>query len=481
MSEASATTAADGTGQGDGGWLASSQHQAWITDQALRLLEFFAASVDGSGRFVELDDDRRALPGGCPPAPGRRQNLLTVTRAVHSYALGEMLGIPGCRAVVDRGLSTIWSEHRDSEAGGYVEAIGLDGAGDAGAGDAGAGDAGAGDAGAGDTTKAAYGHAHVLLAAASALAAGHAQAAALFDDALAVIDEHFWSDEDGAAATEAYDGEWRAVEAYRGANSNMHLCESLLAAAEVGERPDLAERAARLAARFIDGEARAHGWLLPEHYDLSWQPMLEYNRDRLDDAFRPYGATVGHALEWSRLVVCAALATGRLEGDWFLEASEAMFDRGVAVGWDATHGGLAYTVDWNGAPANPDHYWWPVAEGIATSSYLLRVTGRERYEAWYRNFWEYAAEHLIDHERGGWYPQFDQTNRRKVHPWYGKPDIYHSLQACLLPILPVASSAVGAVRRMGARAPSAANARGLARAFSAGPSAADFDATGDRD
>ena len=48
-------------------------------------------------------------------------------------------------------------------------------------------------------------------------------------------------------------------------------------------------------------------------------------------------------------------------------------------------------------------------------------------------FWEFAAAHLIDHERGGWYPMLDEHNVRKSHPWYGKPDIYHSLQACLLP------------------------------------------------
>ncbi|HUA03940.1 MAG TPA: AGE family epimerase/isomerase [Solirubrobacteraceae bacterium] len=417
---------------GGDSWLESPQHKAWATEQALRLLSFFTASVDSNGWFVELDDYGRPLPTGCPPATGPRQNLLTVTRAVHSYALGEMLGIPGCRSVVDRGLTAVWSQHRDAVAGGYIEAVGRGGA--------------------GDTTKAAYGHAHVLLAAASALAAGHADASAIFDDALAVIDERFWSEADGAASTEAYDREWQPLEPYRGANSNMHLCESLLAAAEVGERPDLAERAARLASRFIDGQARAHGWLLPEHYDTSWQPMLDYNRDHLDDPFRPYGATIGHSLEWSRLVICARVATGRSE-EWFLEASEAMFERAVSVGWDGSHGGLAYTVDWDGAPANPDHYWWPVAEGIATSSYLLRITGRDLYESWYRTFWEYAATYLIDRERGGWHPELDRENRRKVHPWYGKPDIYHSLQACLLPLLPVASSAVGAVRRLAGAAP----------------------------
>lgn len=436
MTKTTPTTTPGMAMPGDVSWLDSPQHRAWVTDQALGLLSFFRGSLDAAGGFTELDDDGRPLPTGCPPASSPRQNLLTVTRAVHSYAIAEMLGIPGCRRVVDAGLATVWEQHRDTTAGGYVEATG--------------------SAGAIDTTKTAYGHAHVLLAAAGAVAAGHAHAAALFDDALEVIDEHFWSEEDGAAAAEACDREWRMLEPYRGANSNMHLCESLLAAAEVGERPDLAERAARLAARFIDGQARAHGWLLPEHYDLSWQPMLDYHRDRLDDPFRPYGATIGHSLEWSRLVICCGLATGGLDG-WYLEASEALFERGVSVGWDADRGGLAYTVDWNGRPANADHYWWPIAEGAATSSYLLRVTGRGDYEEWYRTFWEYAATHLIDHERGGWYPQLDAANRRKVHPWYGKPDIYHCLQACLLPMLPVASSVVGAIRRRdrGALAPEA--------------------------
>jgi mannose/cellobiose epimerase-like protein (N-acyl-D-glucosamine 2-epimerase family) len=363
------------------------------------------------------------MPTGCPPATSPRQNLLTVTRAIHCYALGEILGIPGCQTVVDHGLRTLWDDHRDAQAGGYMEAVGLGGAGDA--------------------TKAAYGHAFVVLAASAALAAGHARAAVLLDDALAVIDERFWSEDDGAACAEAYDRGWVELEPYRGANSNMHLCESMLAAAEVTRRPDLARRALRLTARFIDDNARRHDWLLPEHYDPNWQPMLDYNSERLDDPFRPYGATVGHSIEWSRLVVCVGLAGGDLS-DALIALSESMFARAVDVGWDAEHGGLAYTVDWSGTPANRDHYWWPVAEGIATSAYLLRVTGLEIYETWYRRFWEYAATHLIDHERGGWFAILDERNRRKVHPWYGKPDLYHSLQACLLPALPVSSSMVGA-------------------------------------
>ena len=420
-------------------WLASDEHRTWAVAQAVGLLAFFRASVDAGGWFVELDDDGDPLPTGCPPATRPRQNLLTVTRVVHSYALGEMLGIPGCAAIVDHGLSTLWDKHRDPSAGGYIEAVGHDGH--------------------DDTTKAAYGHAHVLLAASSALAAGHASAAALFDDVLAVIDEHFWSDDESASA-EAFDRGWRELEAYRGANSNMHLCEGLLAATEAGARPELAQRAARLATKFVDGHARENGWLLPEHYDLSWTPRLDYNHDHLDDPFRPYGATIGHSLEWARLAICTGLAAGQRD-DRLLAAAEALFDRAVTLGWEQRHGGLAYTVDWTGAAANPDHYWWPIAEGIATSAYLLRVTGREIYETWYRRFWEFAATHLVDHTRGGWYPQLDVRNRRKEHPWYGKPDIYHALQACLLPILPPAASAAGAIRahRRRQRAPPALRTR----------------------
>jgi mannose/cellobiose epimerase-like protein (N-acyl-D-glucosamine 2-epimerase family) len=349
-----------------------------------------------------------------------------VTRAVHSFAAGEMLGIPGCAAVVERGLETLWTEHRDARRGGYIAAVGRGG-------------------GEGDTTKPGYGHAHVLLAAAAGTAAGHTAAAELLDDVLEVLDEHFWSEADGASSAEDYDADWNELEAYRGVNSNMHLCESLLAAGTATNSSELCRRALRIVMTFIDGYAREHGWLIPEHYDTSWRPMLEHNHDRLDDPFRPYGATIGHSLEWSRLVLGAGTANGGIT-DELLAMSEALFERGVRDGWQEPGGGLVYTVGWDGTPANRDRYWWPVAEGIQTSSYLARLTGKPIYETWYRRFWEYADAHLIDHERGGWYAILDESNARKVHPWYGKPDIYHSLQAYLLPLLPPAPSLLAAAR-----------------------------------
>jgi len=107
----------------DGAWLRSPTHHAWATAQAIALLEFFRPTVDAGGAFFELDDDGRPLPDGAPPSRAPQQNLLTVTRAVHCYAAGEMLGIPGCGTVVEQGLDALWESHRDPIAGGYLSAV----------------------------------------------------------------------------------------------------------------------------------------------------------------------------------------------------------------------------------------------------------------------------------------------------------------------------------------------------------------------
>lgn len=405
-------------------WLGSPTHRAWLLGQATRLLDFFRPTLDERGRFVELDDDGRAMHAVGPPGSVAPQSLLTVARAVHSYALGELLDVPGCRPIVERGLDALWDEHRDGDAGGYFDAVG------------------------GTqpvvAVKSAYGHAFVLLAASSAIAAGHDGARRLYADVRGVIDARFWSEQEGASR-ESFSPEWTELEPYRGANSNMHLCEAFLAAADATGESELATRASRIARLLIDGHARSNGWMLPEHYDPAWQPRYGYNRDRLDDPFRPYGVTVGHLLEWSRLLLSSWLATGERDG-WLLEAAGQLFDRAVDVGWDDEHGGLRYTVDWDGSPANDDHYWWPVAEGIGVSALLLQLTGDVAYERWYRKFWDFAALHLVDHVRGGWYPELDSRNRRKAGPWHGKPDLYHALQCCLLPLLAPAPAVAGALR-----------------------------------
>ena len=133
--------------------------------------------------------------------------------------------------------------------------------------------------------------------------------------------------------------------------------------------------------------------------------------------------------------------------DWLLESSIALFDRAAADGW-AVDGadGFVYTTGWDGRPIVRDRMHWVVAEGFAAASALHTRTGERRYAERAETWWAYAERYLIDRERGSWHHQLDPDNRPIATVWPGKPDLYHAVQATLLPRLPL-----GPQPRRGAR------------------------------
>jgi sulfoquinovose isomerase len=187
--------------------------------------------------------------------------------------------------------------------------------------------------------------------------------------------------------------------------------------------------------------AEPQGWRIPEHFDRDWQPMLEHNADRPDDPFQPYGATVGHGLEWSRLLLHLEASLGEDAPDWLLSSATALFDRAVADGW-AVDGadGFVYTTDWSGRPMVRDRMHWVVAEGFAAAAALHRPTGDDRYPQLARTWWAYAERYLIDREHGSWHHQLNPQNEVIGTVWPGKPDLYHAVQATLVPRLALAPS-----------------------------------------
>ncbi|MFP5346389.1 MAG: AGE family epimerase/isomerase, partial [Actinomycetes bacterium] len=203
------------------------------------------------------------------------------------------------------------------------------------------------------------------------------------------------------------------------------------------------DRAVRMTERVVDGFAREHGWRLPEHFTPGWEPMYDYHRDEPAHPFRPFDATVGHWFEWARLTRQAREALrlrGREPGEWMLDGARQLFDAGVRDGW-AVDGepGFVYTVDFEGRPVVRQRMHWVVAEAIGAAAVLGRVTGDDEYERWYRTWWDYAAEHVIE-APGRWVHELDPQGRPAGGTWAGKPDVYHAVQATLLPRLPVAPS-----------------------------------------
>ena len=155
--------------------------------------------------------------------------------------------------------------------------------------------------------------------------------------------------------------------------------------------------------------------------------------------FRPAGTTPGHALEWSRLLLQLwCLGDRRL--DWLPAASAALFDRAMALGWDETHGGLFYTLDWDDRPLRRMKLWWPHCEGIGAAHFLNAHVPEADAEAAYRRLWGVVSRAFLDRRNGGWQEELaeDMTPAFTLFP--GKADVYHALQACLIPLYPATAS-----------------------------------------
>ena len=396
-------------------WPALGSHRHWLTVEAERLLEFARGSRVERG-FGWLD-------AGGRPEPGRPLQLWITTRMTHVFALGDLMGNPGCAPLVDHGLAAIRETFQDREHGGWFSQVGDDGP--------------------VGTDKEAYSHAFVLLAAAGASLAGRPGAGDVLGEIVRVVDERFWSEEEGANV-ESWDRGWEQREGYRGANANMHMIEAFLAAGDATGDGRWYDRARRIAERLIRDVAGANDWRILEHFDGNWRPLPDYNADQPRHPFRPFGITPGHGLEWSRLLLQIGAALDEPPA-WLVDAARGLFGRAVADGW-AAPGGFAYTTGLDGRPVVSDRLHWPVTEAIGAAAALHEVTGDAEYERWYRTCWDFAGMHLIDRERGSWHAELDEALRPSEQTWSGKPDVYHAFQATIIPRLPVRPSLAGALR-----------------------------------
>jgi sulfoquinovose isomerase len=412
----------------------------WLDAEMRRLLTFAEGSRAPGGGFGNLDDDGRLLPD-------EPVQTWVSTRMTYSFALGALVGRDGDADRVDHGLAALLPGGllRDDANGGWFSAVRL-------------ASPQARDRQVVDGVKAAYAHAFVVLAASAAVVLGRPQAHGLLQDALAVVERHFW-DDDAGLVRESFSADWREEEPYRGANANMHTVEAFLAAADaLGDAGGVWRgRAGRIVERIVDRVAREAGWRLPEHFTPDYAPILDYNTDDRAHPFRPYGVTPGHLMEWARLALhlrAAELAAGSAAPEWLLGDARSLYDTAVRDGW-APDGvaGFVYTTDFDGTPITRARMHWVITEALGAASALYQVTKEQRYADDHKRWWTFAMDHLIDYDRGSWYAELDDQLRPARGTWNGKPDIYHALQATLIPRLPLAPMFAAALRDTVAAAP----------------------------
>lgn len=404
--------------------LDSTENKAFLKENAEALLRFAVKFPSAGGSSYYLDGK------GEPMEQMSRETWIT-SRMVHVYSMGSMLAegkdAEDYRALAAAGLKGLRGELHDHKNGGWFAGLNAEGKVLEG--------------------KHCYAHAFVMLAASSAFLAGIAGAKELLDDAKSLYDLRFWDDKMGLSC-DSWDTAFSICNEYRGLNANMHTVEAYLAVADACEEQAYRERAGRIIKHVVKW-AEDMNWRIPEHFSSDWKPLPELNKDRPDDQFKPYGATPGHGIEWSRLIaqwVVSDESLSKEEKGKYIDISAELFKRAMTDAWGADgEEGLVYTTDWEGRPVVHDRMHWTLAEAINTSATLYKLTTDDYYADCYEKLMSYLDKYVIDHETGSWFHQLDEHNRLKETVWPGKPDVYHAFQAMLIPYMPVDKSIAKAV------------------------------------
>ena len=403
-----------------GDWRRLPAHRRWLAGQADALFDFFQyRAFNPQGGFFDLDRQGRPLDASNPVRP-----IHATARMVHCFVAGSLLGRPGSDRIVDHGLRYLWEAHRDRKNGGYYWSMENDGPRDA--------------------TKQGYGHAFVLLAASGGRLLGHPLADRMLADVTEILESRFCEEEHGAIAEE-FNADWTAFSDYRGQNSNMHLTEALMAAFEATGDKAYLEKAESIADLVIRRSAGSVGWRVAEHFNADWALDKNY---RGNEMFRPSGTTPGHWLEWARLIL-QLWSLGEKRHDWMPEAAKGLFSQSMSLGWDSEKSGFFYTLDWEDVPAKRNKLWWPACEGAGAAHYLNEHAPSDFHEESYRKIWSVIGQAFIDRTNGGWHEELteDLVPAHTLFP--GKGDIYHALQACLIPLFPATGSLTKVIAEAG--------------------------------
>lgn len=386
----------------------SEENRQFLQELCNELLGFGHKFPSPGGSSYYLGDD------GTPWKERNRETWIT-SRMAHVYSIGTMLGHEGSEELVDAALKGLRGELHDVKNGGWYAGLTADGN--------------------IVENKQCYAHAFVILAATSGMLAQRPGAEELLQDALKLYDLRFWNEEEGLSC-DTWNTEFTVLDEYRGINANMHTVEAFLAVADVAGKEEYRVRAGRIIDR-VTGWAADNNWRIPEHFTKDWVADLECNKEKPDDQFKPYGATPGHGIEWARLITQWALSTYKEDKEAagkYIEIAENLYNRAVEDAWNTDGApGIAYTTDWNGNPIVHDRMHWTLAEAINTSATLYHVTKKQKYADDFAEFMEYLEDKIHDHVNGSWFHQLDRNNNVIGTVWPGKSDIYHALQATLIP------------------------------------------------
>ncbi|MTW87074.1 AGE family epimerase/isomerase [Virgibacillus dakarensis] len=339
----------------------------------------------------------------------KTKHLVGQSRFIYIFSIAAMISDSSCyKQMAEWGLKFLQHHQRDPKNGGYywvLKGLKVE-----------------------DSSKQAYGHAFVLIAAATAYKAGISYAGGIIAEVYDILERHFWREQDGLYVDEI-SRDWQTVSSYRGQNANMHLCEAMLTAYEATGEARYLQRAYRIAYSVIFKLLPQSGYLIWEHYDEDWKIDWNYNKGNTKDEFRPYGYIFGHSIEWSKLL---QRLEKHLYEPWMFPHAKMLFDQAVRKGIDYKNGGIFYSMAPAGEIIDSDKVYWVIAEAIGASALFAAKTDDPTYWEFYDQIFAYSWEFLIDQKRGGWYQMLNRNNQKYSNIKSPPPKTdYHPVTNCV--------------------------------------------------
>jgi len=143
------------------------------------------------------------------------------------------------------------------------------------------------------------------------------------------------------------------------------------------------------------------------------------------DTFEGRQVCPGHSIEAGWFILEEARVRGGRPD--LIALGTRIIDWSMAIGWDATYGGLPYFIDARGLP--PTEYshdlklWWPHNETIIGTLLAWQMTRDEKYARWHQMVHDWAYAHFPDPEYGEWYGYLHRdgsvSTRLKGNMWKG--------------------------------------------------------------
>lgn len=340
----------------------------------------------------------------------KTKHLVGTCRFIYNFSIGSILDKKAVWSIqaIDHGLKFLQHYHLDTKNGGYYWMLE--------------------EQTPTDTTKFAYGHAFVLLAASKAYQAGLQYATDIIDYVYQVLEEHFWQPKYNLYVDQI-SADWEMVYPYRGQNSNMHLCEAMISAYEATGDSKYLNRAYTLAKSVTLGLASQSKGLIWENYHTDWTIDWTYYEEEESLAqFRPTGFVPGHAMEWSKLLL---MLDRYLHKDWLQKKAQFLFQTSFVNGLDHKYGGIFYLLSREGEVIDTDKRYWVMSETIGAAALLAETTSLEYYWCAYDSIFSYCWRYFVDKKYGAWYNILNRQNNRysNVKSPVTKTD-YHPIANC---------------------------------------------------